>query len=213
MRVRGSTASGPQIPRNTYVGLPGTTPSTSQNFLATLRVDHEINDRWLATVHLQKSNQRYRRFFDSYGYDFYGLRRRLAGDIKMWADTALIQNDNWAADLRLDGKFDFLGREHRALFGFESNRRYNRTAFGYEDIGPGNIYTGGFGPRVPGGAANMAFDRDVETVSVNNSPYGQVMFSLTDRAKLLAGARYDIAYQNILANSAVADFRRSSTKR
>jgi len=48
---------------------------------------------------------------------------------------------------------------------------------------------------VPGGAANMAFDRDISTTTDNLAFYGQVVLSVLERTKLMIGLRYDEAEQ------------------
>lgn len=194
LKVEGNRARAPSISRSTFVGIPSQQESSSTNTLASVRVDHELTDRWLGSLYLQAGRQNTRRYFDSYGYSWYGLQ---GGMVSLGADTAHIKNDNWAGELRLDGKFDAFGREHRLLTGVERNQRKNRTMFGYEYLGMTNIYTGNFAAfgTVPGGAANMAFDADRGSSSTNDAVYAQIILSLAERTKLLVGSRLDWANQ------------------
>lgn len=198
LKVVGERAFAPGVSRSKFIGVPSQEKSTAENLLTTLQVDHELSDRWLGTLALEYGHEDMRRFFDSYGYDYSGLA---TGDISLAADRAHIQNENWAGELRLEGRFDAFGREHRLLVGLEQNRRKNRTAFGYQSLGTANIYTGDFsGFGTPGMASTLAFDRDSSTVSRNQGAYGQVILGVTDRAKLIAGLRHDRAKQQARDN-------------
>ena len=119
------------------------------------------------------------------------------GEVSVASDTALIENDNWAGELRVQGRFDAFGREHILLFGVEKNRRHNTTAFGYTSLGTVNIYDGDFESlgTIPGGAGNQPFDVEDDTVSINDAAYAQVILSVTERTKLIAGTRYDQSNQ------------------
>jgi TonB-dependent siderophore receptor len=201
LKVDGDKARAPKIPRSWFIGIPSEEKSTADNIMATLRLDHEITDRWLASLAIQGAWQNAHRYFDSYGYDFGGLQ---TDTVNMTSDTAHIENQNWAGELRIDGAFDFLGQEHRLLAGIEKNRRWNRTAFGYTSLGALNIYDGDFDdvPTIPGGAGNQPFDRDSDFVSDNQAVYGQLLIGLTERTRLLAGIRYDDVKQERFDNIA-----------
>jgi len=189
LKVAGERAFAPNIPREKFIGVSSREKSTAENLLTTLQVDHELGDRWLGTLALEYGHEDMRRFFDNYGYDFYGLQ---SGNVNLTADRAHIQNENWAGELRLEGRFDAFGREHRLLVGLEQNRRKNRTAFGYMSLGTANIYTGDFSAfGSPGLASKLDFDQDDSTISRNQGVYGQLILGVTDRAKLIAGLRHD----------------------
>jgi outer membrane receptor protein involved in Fe transport len=83
------------------------------------------------------------------------------------------------------------------IVGAEQNERKTRVAFGYTALGTANLYEGNFADlgTIPGGAANQPFLFDDETDSKNRALYGQVMLSVAERTKLLAGVRYDRARQ------------------
>ncbi len=197
LRPEGHTLLIPEIPRTRFVGLPAQKDSSAENLLGTLTVEHEFSDRWLATLVLQDSSQDFHRYFDSYAHG--GLAPD--GESNLYADTALIERDAWAGELRLDGRFAAFGREHSLLVGIEKNEREDHTAFGYMYIGRTNIYEGDFASvgTIPGGAAALPFNYDFGTRSRNQAVYAQVALSVAERTKLLLGARYDEAKQEALA--------------
>lgn len=199
LKIEGDTARAPNISRRTFVGMPSSETSEGDNTLASARLDHWVNDKWLATLVLQGNKYDTRRFFDSYGYSFTGLA---GGLVTLEADTARIENRNWAGELRLDGRFEAFGREHRALVGLSANEQKNRTAFGYAYIAIANIYDNNFASygTVPGGAASLPFNVDNSSTSRNRSAYGQVLLSLLDRTKLLIGTRHDWTDQSRVNN-------------
>jgi outer membrane receptor for ferric coprogen and ferric-rhodotorulic acid len=190
LRLEGNEAKMPNVDRSLFAGVPSQEKSSAQNNLFTVDIDHEISDRWLGKLLLQKSGQSRERFFDSYANNGY---LDASGDVTMYSDTSITKDDNWAGELRLEGRFDALGREHAILVGFEQNQRKTHLAFGYTPLGPGNIYTGEFQAAnvLPGGARNQDYDFDINTTSENRAAYGQVVLSLFERTKLLAGLRFD----------------------
>lgn len=199
LKLEGDTARAPRISRRTFVGMPSSENSDSDNLLGSVRVDHQVTDKWLATLVLQGNRSDMHRIFDSYGYSFTGLA---GGLVTLEADTARIENRNWAGELRLDGRFEAFGREHRALIGAAANQRKNRTAFGYAYIAIADIYADNFAAygTVPGGAGSLPFNVDNSNTSKNQSVYGQVLLSLLDRTKLLIGTRYDWSEQSRVDN-------------
>lgn len=196
LRVDGDKLVIPNISRSLFVGVPSREKSTAENMMGSLRVDHEISDRWLATLMLQGNKQNFRRFFDSYAHG--GIAPN--GDTSLYSDTAHIETENWAGELRLTGRFNVLGREHQVMAGIEKNQRKQRVAFGYSYLGQANLYSANFAsvPLIPGGAGSIPFGFDNQVTSNNHAAYGQVMFSVLDRTKLLAGARFDWADQRSL---------------
>lgn len=213
LKIEGSRARAPAISRSTFVGVPAADQSTATNTLASVRVDHELNDRWLASLFVQHGRQKNRRFFDNYGYSFTGLA---GGLVNLSVDTAQLENHNWAGELRFDGRVRAFGRDHRVLVGFEKNQRKNRTAFGYAPLGVANIYTEDFTAfgTIPGGAAAQPFLVDQGRVSENQAFYGQVVLSLTERTKLVAGVRHDRSDQEQRDNivGVVTDTKRDTAR-
>jgi len=182
----GSQLRAPNIPRSFFFGLPSTEKSTADALHTTLRVDHELSDRWLATLHLSNSRNKLRGIMDAYGYGI-----DAAGNTNLYSSFVQHEQKNWAGELRLDGKFNAFGREHRLLTGLERNRLDFKAwgGGGYTVVGTGNIYSGIFTGRFPGGSNPVTFNgRDSGDTE---AAYAQVMFSVLDRTRLLLGARYD----------------------
>jgi TonB-dependent siderophore receptor len=180
----------PDIARSLFTGVPSQEKSDGRVYLATLEIDKPINDNWLASLQFQKSGVRTQRFFDAYSN---ACCMDTSGDVIMYSDTSKSEGDSWAGELRLDGRFEAFGRQHRLLFGFEHAQRDDDLAFGYTYLGPGNLYTQEFqiANVIPGGARHQNFDFDATNNNLDQGAYGQVLFTLADRLKLLAGARYD----------------------
>jgi TonB-dependent siderophore receptor len=180
----------PNIDRSLFVGVPSQEKSDKNSTSAALRVDHELSDRWLATLSLQGGRQKHRNVFDSYGYAGGGLPA--SGAVGLYSSLWESRNDFWAGEVRLDGKFNAFGREHRLLTGLEKNRRKTQSAYGYTYLGIGNIYTNNFAAvgTFPGGANTLNAGNSALT-SNNEAAYGQVILSLLDRTRLLLGARVD----------------------
>jgi TonB-dependent siderophore receptor len=180
----------PDIPESLFTGVPSQEKSHGEVYLATLEIDHPLNDNWLVALLFQKSGVSTRRFFDAYSN---ACCLTTSGDVYMYSDTSHSNGDSWAGELRLDGRFEMFGRQHRLLLGLEHAQRNDDLAFGYTYLGMGNLYTREFQAAnvIPGGARNQNFDFDFSNENLDQGVYGQVIFSLADRLKLLAGARYD----------------------
>lgn len=180
----------PDIPRSRFIGAPSEDDSTSRNSAVDLRLDQQFDDRWLATLLLQKGKNKFSRYFDNYGHG--GLSPQ--GDTYLYADTYREQDDFWAGELRLDGRFDAFGREHQMLLGVERNSKDLDGAFAYQKVGIGNIYSGEFPTD-----GTRARDLDVDewtTENRNTGAYAQLLFNVADRTKVLAGLRRDRAEQS-----------------
>lgn len=190
LRQEGNELVLPDVPRSFFFGVPSTEESTASGLHATVKVERELSDRWLATLQLHHSRNRLMGISDSYGY---GLDD--AGNTYLYASWVAHDNENWAGELRLDGRFDAFGREHRLLVGVERNRM-DFLAWGgytYPAIGTANIYDGSLATAatIPGRSLPRAYDG--RTDGSNEAVYGQVMLSVHDRTKLLLGIRYDRA--------------------
>jgi iron complex outermembrane receptor protein len=180
----------PEIEESLFTGVPSQEESFGKVYLATLEIDKPINDNWLASLLFQKSGVRTRRFFDAYSN---ACCLDTSGDVLMYSDTSFSTGDSWAGELRLDGRFEALGHQHRLLFGVEHAQRDDDLAFGYTYLGPGNLYTQEFQAAnvIAGGARNQNFDFDFTNENLDQGIYGQLLLTLTDRLKLLVGGRYD----------------------
>jgi len=180
----------PDIDRELFTGVPSQEESSGRVYLATLEVDKPLNDNWLMALLLQKSGVKSERFFDAYSN---ACCLDTSGFVYMYSDTSRSHGDSWAGELRLDGRFDAFGREHRVLFGLEHAQRDDDLAFGYTYLGPGNLYTQEFQAEnvIPGGARFQNMDFDFANENLDQGVYGQLLLTMTDRLKVLVGARYD----------------------
>jgi TonB-dependent siderophore receptor len=190
----------PDIDRSLFTGVPSQEESYGRVYLATLEIDKPLNDNWLVALLFQKSGVKTRRFFDAYSN---ACCLDTSGDVYMYSDTSYATGDSWAGELRLDGRFEAFGREHRMLIGLEHAQRDDDLAFGYTYLGLGNLYSREFQADnvIPGGARNQNFDFDFTNENLDQGLYGQLLFSLNDRLKLLLGARYDWAEIDHLNNN------------
>jgi TonB-dependent siderophore receptor len=190
LRQDGDEAKIPEVSRHLFAGVPSQEESSATNRLTTLQLDRHLNDDWFTSLHLQKSSQSRERFFDSYSNNG---ALDTSGDVYIYSDTSTTDDDNWAGELRLDGRVSAFGRDHRVLVGYEQGRRRGDLAFGYTALGIGNIYTEDFREEnvLPGGARNQNFDFDLSTINRDRALYAQSLISVLDRTKLLLGVRYD----------------------
>lgn len=180
----------PDIDRSLFTGVPSQEKSSSHVYLATMELDKRLDENWLASLQFQKSGVNSRRFFDAYSN---ACCLDTSGNVDMYSDTSKFSGDSWAGELRLDGRFSALGRDHRVLLGLEAARRDDDLAFGYTSLGPGNLYTQQFQQDniIPGGARYQDFDFDFSNDNRDLGVYGQLLLSASQRLRLLVGARYD----------------------
>lgn len=190
LRVEGNEIFIPAIDESLFTGVPSQEESWGKVHLATLEIDKPLGDNWLMALLFQKSGVRSQRFFDAYSN---APALTTSGDVYMYSDTSRSEGDSWAGEIRFDGRFDAFGRTHQVLLGFEHAQRDDDLAFGYTYLGPGNLYTQEFQADnvIPGGARYQDFDFDFANENLDQGVYGQLLLSLSDRARLLLGARYD----------------------
>lgn len=188
----------PDVPRSFFFGVPNSEASKASSLHTSLKVDHEVSDRWLATLMLHKSRNRLLGIADSYGYglDDYG-------NTALYSSYVAHDNDNWAGELRLDGKFDAFGQEHQLLVGVEKNKLGMRGhgGGGYPYIGTANIYDGSLdsAPSVPGHSNPQNYE--ARTTGGNEAIYTQLLLGLREGTRLLLGARYDRSDKHDVFNS------------
>lgn len=190
LRQDGNELKPPKIPRSFYFGVPSGDDSEASALHTTLRLEHELSDRWLTSLQLHHSRNRLLGLADSYGYGF-----DEDGNTPLYASWVGQQDESWAGELRVEGRFDAFGREHRLLAGAEKNRFDNLAWGGYTaaSIGSANIYDGSLAeaPRIDARSLPRAYDGRVN--GSNEAAFAQVMFSVLDRTRVLLGARYDRA--------------------
>jgi iron complex outermembrane recepter protein len=186
----------PDVRRSLYFGVPASEESTTEEAMASVRVDHQVTDRWLATLQLQRSANMRRGLADNYGYEFLP-----GGDAFVYSSITEHETDVWAGELRVDGAFDLFGLEHKLVSGLEYNRRSQDSRSGYMGLGMANIYDDDSFEDVgtfPAGDLPITFDNTSE--SRNKSVYLQLSLGLTERTRLLAGVRHDRTQQSVHDN-------------
>ncbi|NQZ23482.1 MAG: TonB-dependent receptor [Colwellia sp.] len=181
------------LPRSYHYGASGNERSKVEIKDVSVRVDHELSDRWLTTLLLQRSETARDIIDGNYGY-YSGGYHYVNGTKNQ------VVADNWAGELRLDGAFDAFGREHKILFGVEqSNKKTNETqgyAFHRDDNGDyiyADIYHDNFADF--GFLAKEDISSNTRNGSksehINSAFYIQSVLSLTERTQLLINARYE----------------------
>ena len=180
--------------------LYGTTAdkSETENAEILLRVDHEISDRWLASVLLQKNKSTRDAINPNYLSNF-------DGNLYVGAGKDIWERDYWAGELRLEGKYDAFGETHQLLVGLEKNGKRIFRDWGWTT----NYATGTIGPADQFDGDFSRFDTfsideipsDVKYDSDNNSKavYAQTLLTLNKNAKVLIGGRFDKVAQSIVA--------------
>jgi len=175
--------------------------SSKENMMASLTINHELSDKWLASLYLQANKQRVN-FVDgnyasvyNYGYGDYVYTTR-----KKDINSA----DNWAGELRFQGSIEAFDREHQALFGLETNRRDTKREWGnhYNPVAISTVedYDGQLSNLPSVRASDIAIEYTNDNSSINHAIFGQMLFSVTDRTKILVGTRYDIAKMDDISN-------------
>jgi TonB-dependent siderophore receptor len=200
LRLEGNELFVPAIDEALFTGVPSAEESWGRVHLATLEIDKPLGDQWLMSLLFQKSGVRTQRFFDAYSN---ACCLTTSGDVYMYSDTSRAEGDSWAGEIRFDGRFEAFGREHRVLLGFEHAQRDDDLAFGYTYLGLGNLYTQEFQEAnvIPGGARFQDFDFDFTNENLDRGYYGQLLLAVSDRARVLVGARHDASDIDHLNNN------------
>lgn len=187
LRAEGNRLHAPDVPRSFFFGRPSTEDSEASSLHGTLTLEQEFSDRWLATLQLHKSRNKLLGLADSYGY---GIDD--AGNTPLYASYVGHDNDNWAGELRVDGRFDAWGREHRLLLGVEKNNADFDAWGGYTSaIGYANIYDGSMADAAFIPALTLPLAYTGRDTASNKGAYAQLLLGLGESTRLLLGARYD----------------------
>lgn len=189
MHLEGNKYKTYNTPRSFLFGAAGD-DSDTQIIDTTLKVDHELSDRWLASLLLQGNKSKRNIIISNQGYDYYGTP-----DVYVYGIKDNTKADRWAGELRLEGKFDAFEREHQVLFGVEENKSHDERAYGAVYLGTANIYAGNFSMLGTVSEDQIATTYTSSSKVRNSAVYGQTMLSLTERTKLLLSVRYDRAKQ------------------
>ncbi len=188
LREQGDELRAPDVPRSFYFGVPATRDSSASALHTTATAEHRFADRWLATLQLHHSRNRLLGIADSYGY---GIDD--AGNTTLYSSYVAHDNDNLAGELRLDGRFDALGREHQLLLGIEMNKQDFDFwgGGGYPYIGTANIYDGSLATAVTVPGLSNPQNYEGRTTGSNQGVYAQLLWGLGDSTRLLLGGRFD----------------------
>ena len=191
LRADGDNWKAPNISRRQYNGIPTRDPYqwTIESVMAELQ--QKLGDDWLATLRLSSSNTDTPIRTDAYAYGFAenddpanGVRR---GDTMVLGNDFAIDRDVLAGEIQINGKLNIAGREAKLGFGADINEnQYSRRGM-YTAPASGNLYDGVFEQPDP------TLYPGSET-SANPKAYGfyaQGQIPLTDRLKVLLGARWD----------------------
>lgn len=203
LRATGSGYDAPNISRSQYNGVVTREPYTWETKSVNAKLDHDIGDRWLATLRLATSAIDTPIRVDAYAYGFREdgddpatvdiVERR--GDTSIIGSDYEIERDIWSAELQLSGGFSLAGREVAAVIGLDHNQNdYSRRGIYYNVYGfyapgaDGNLYDGVFNPADESNPlVGSKFGGDPRSTGF----YAQGQIHATERLKVLLGARYD----------------------
>ncbi len=177
------------IPRSRFYGDPGG-DSDGRILDLGLQLDHQLSDNWLVALRLGRNDNRDHRVLDNYGFGLYE-----GGASYVYSSVFDYDANNYSGEIRLDGRFEAFGKTHQFLAGVE--RRDTETVYAgdFTYLGRiGNIYEDDFADFNSGiGAEPNTIDRTTNTV--DQGFYTQLVLSITERTRLVTGARYDLARQ------------------
>jgi iron complex outermembrane recepter protein len=172
----------PDIRRSLYLGVPTQAKTPWDIRAATVQVEQQLGDTWLASLRLNKNNTDSPIRTDNYAY---GLSD--TGDTFLSASKFSINRDTWAAELRFSGDVNVGDVPVKVAAGVElSDNDYHRSGQ-YANLGYANIYDENFDlpaqPYTPG-FEYTTHDRAKGT-------YLQAQVKPTERLGILLGLRYD----------------------
>jgi TonB-dependent siderophore receptor len=181
----------PDVSRSFYFG-NNEEKSDTETINASVQVDHELNDKWLFGLFLQGESIKSKVVLGNYAYGLYE-----GGNTYSYASKYETERDNWASELRLQGRFNWFGQEHKVLAGVEVNNREKSTRDGYKYVGYSNIYDGTLADLGSLNSDEISFSYGNVNLSKNQAIYAQAVFSLQEKTKLLIGTRFDRADQTV----------------
>jgi len=176
-----------RISRTMYPGVIGDSDTNNDEYFLSALVEHEISDRWLASLRLQRSHSEASTRIDAYAY---GVSPD--GETTLYAASTPGDVDAWSGELRLDGAFTMFGNEHRLVAGVEAREVDDWSGNAYQFVGTGNLFTGDFDADLPVSLdAPLQYQSRLRTKAV----YGQLILGLTPGTRLITGLRYENAQQ------------------
>lgn len=151
-----------------------------------LRLEHDFNDRWRVRGELAHAS----RDSDSELFYMYGTPEPVTGlGLFAYPSAFTQETDQWMYDLRVQGGFDWLGREHDLVGGVSYSVSDTVAGSAFGPIGaaipvPLDQWKGEF-PRPDFGPATSGADWTDEEFGI----YGAARLHLTDALQVTAGAR------------------------
>ncbi|HBR97481.1 MAG TPA: hypothetical protein DD979_08890 [Gammaproteobacteria bacterium] len=182
LRVVGNRREPFDVPRSVFFGVPNK-DSDIEVFDALFKLDHQLSDRWLASLILQGNTaDRDIVFNNTVNVD--------GGYTYAFASKHISDYDLWSGELRLEVSFDAFGQEHKVLFGAENSHRKLDAIYSYVPIGVLESYQANFADvgSVPTGA--IPDTPWVSSDTKQKALYTQSVFSLHEKTQLLINARY-----------------------
>jgi outer membrane receptor for ferric coprogen and ferric-rhodotorulic acid len=185
LHLEGDQLSAYDLPRSFFFGA-GNLGDESENevFDALAKIEHNISDRWLATLVLQSNTSTRNAIMSSSGsqYDGYAY---------LYAAKHLTDYDHWSGDLRLQGSFDAFGHEHQVVVGAEHSKREFHVDYSYVELGYTYLYAGNFADF-----GILSEDQIPTTPQEDNKAditafYTQAVLKLHEKTQLLMNVRYD----------------------
>ncbi len=175
----------PDIRRSLFIGVPTDDESTTEILSASLQLEHQLDDNWLATLRLARGATEHRAQTDNYGF---GLQPN--GDIGLYSSAFRIDNDVWAGELRLEGSLELLDRPATVVLGVDHTEVENINDQFFGVLGTANIYEENFAdfPTVEPVRSYTGVFKQPST-----GGYAQLQFRPLDRLSVLLGGRYDSA--------------------
>jgi TonB-dependent siderophore receptor len=189
----------PDISRRQYNGVVTDDPYTWKTESASLQLEQEIDDRWLATLRLDSTNIDTPIRTDAYAYSYGGVGED--GNVNVMANDFHLDRDVWSGELQLTGQLDFGGREARVSVGadWNENEYSRRGAYAYAYT-PGNLYDGTFPVPDP---ATLTPGFATHSQPTNRGAYAQARIKATERLAILLGVRYDNVELDVLPYHAI----------
>jgi len=184
--LRGDKLVPLDVPRDFYFGRLGNSRVAAQQWQINGLVEQDVTEDWLASIYLQKgrSNSAFRA--DAYGYTINDN-----GDTTLYSADSFRINEYWAGEFRLSGKTRLFGQEQDLIFGLERTSANREARAGYTNFGTANIYTDNL-DQLPIDTPTVPVFGLID-VNKTTAIYSQMIFTLEDRTRLIAGIRHDWA--------------------
>lgn len=173
----------PDIRRSLYLGVPTRKKNPWDIASATLQVEQQLGDDWLASLRFNKNKTDTPIRLDRYAYNLSD-----EGDTLLTGSDFAINRDIWATELRIAGDFNIHDVPVKLAVGAEfSDNDYHRTGQ-YAYLGLANIYAEDF-TALPDQPLEPGFE--YRTHDRAKGAYLQAQVKPMERLGVLLGLRYD----------------------